>query len=85
VPVQIIARARDAVVPLINAEFLYQRLPHSRLGIVDAGHFAWEDAASEYAALIASWWDEGGTYPGHNPGIVPGPAPGATGADRPSG
>ena len=61
VPVQIIAGANDAVVPLVNAEFLYQRLPRSRLDIIDAGHFAWEDAANEYAALIASWWDEGGT------------------------
>jgi pimeloyl-ACP methyl ester carboxylesterase len=61
VPVQIIAGARDTVVPPVNADFLYQRLPHSRLDVVDAGHFAWEDAANEYAALIASWWDEGGT------------------------
>jgi pimeloyl-ACP methyl ester carboxylesterase len=61
VPVQIIVGARDTVVPPVNADFLYQRLPHSRLDIVDAGHFAWEDAANEYAALIASWWDEGGT------------------------
>ena len=61
VPVQIIAGARDTVVPPVNAEFLYRRLPHSKLNIIDAGHFAWEDAANEYAALIASWWDEGDT------------------------
>ena len=58
-PVQIIAGAHDKVVPPANAEFLHQRLPHSKLDIVDAGHFTWEDAAAEYAALITSWWDGG--------------------------
>jgi pimeloyl-ACP methyl ester carboxylesterase len=37
-PVEIIAGARDAVVPPVNAEFLHQRLPHSRLDVIDAGH-----------------------------------------------
>jgi len=55
-PVQIIAGARDMAVPLVNAEFLHGRLPHSRLDIIDAGHFTWEDAAAEYAALVSSWW-----------------------------
>ncbi len=55
-PVLIIAGARDAWVPLTNAEFVYQRLPDSTLEIIDAGHFTWEDAASEYAALVASCW-----------------------------
>ena len=58
-PVQIIAGAHDKVVPPANAEFLHQRLPHSELDIVDAGHFTWEDAAAEYAALITSWWAGG--------------------------
>jgi pimeloyl-ACP methyl ester carboxylesterase len=55
-PVQIIAGARDTWVPPVNAEFLDQRLPHSTLEIIDVGHFTWEDAAAEYAALVASWW-----------------------------
>jgi pimeloyl-ACP methyl ester carboxylesterase len=55
-PVEIIAGARDAWVPPANAEFLHQRLPHSTLDIVDTGHFTWEDAAGEYAALVASRW-----------------------------
>jgi pimeloyl-ACP methyl ester carboxylesterase len=59
-PVQIIAGAHDPVVPPVNAEFLYERLPHSKLDILDAGHFTWEDAAKEYAALVTSWW--GGGY-----------------------
>jgi pimeloyl-ACP methyl ester carboxylesterase len=55
-PVQIIAGAHDTTVPPVNAEFLRQRLPHSKLDIIDAGHFTWEDAAAEYSALITSWW-----------------------------
>jgi pimeloyl-ACP methyl ester carboxylesterase len=58
-PVQIIAGARDPMVPRINAEFLNQRLPISKLNILDAGHFTWEDAADEYAALATSWWQGG--------------------------
>jgi len=58
-PVQIIAGARDSAVPPINAEFLDKRLPRSKLDILDAGHFTWEDAADEYAALTTSWWNGG--------------------------
>jgi pimeloyl-ACP methyl ester carboxylesterase len=58
-PVQIISGRRDAVVPLSNAEYLHERLPHSELHAVDAGHFIWEDAADEYAALVNAWWAGG--------------------------
>jgi pimeloyl-ACP methyl ester carboxylesterase len=58
-PVQIIAGARDPAVPPVNAEFLHERLPHSRLDLVDAGHFAWEDCADEYAAIVTDWWRGG--------------------------
>jgi pimeloyl-ACP methyl ester carboxylesterase len=59
-PVQIIAGARDVSVPVVNAELLHERLPTSKLDVIDAGHFTWEDAADEYAALVTSWW--GGGY-----------------------
>ena len=58
-PVQIIAGARDPVVPTVNAEFLHERLPQSKLDIIEAGHFTWEDGADEYAALVTSWWSGG--------------------------
>jgi pimeloyl-ACP methyl ester carboxylesterase len=58
-PVQIIAGARDPAVPPVNAEFLNERLPHSKLDIVDAGHFTWEDAADDYAGLVTTWWEGG--------------------------
>jgi len=43
-------RVRDA-----NAEFLDERLPNSRLALIDAGHFVWEEAPREYAdaALVS--------------------------------
>ena len=34
--------------------------PAEALDILDAGHFTWEDAASEYGALVTTWW--GGGY-----------------------
>jgi pimeloyl-ACP methyl ester carboxylesterase len=43
----------------IQMQFLHARLPHSKLDILDAGHFTWEDAADAYAALVTSWWAGG--------------------------
>jgi len=51
-PVTIINGRHDHVVPLANAEFLHGRLPNSRLAIIDAGHFVWEEAPAEYASII---------------------------------
>jgi pimeloyl-ACP methyl ester carboxylesterase len=51
-PVTIINGRHDPVVPIANAEFLHERLPNSRLAIIDAGHFVWEEAPAEYAAII---------------------------------
>ncbi len=56
---QIIAGARDPAVPPVNAEFLHDRLPRSKLDILDAGHFTWEDTADQYAALVTTWWTGG--------------------------
>jgi pimeloyl-ACP methyl ester carboxylesterase len=51
-PVTIINGRHDRVVPLANAVFLDERLLNSRLVVVDAGHFVWEEAASEYASIV---------------------------------
>ena len=51
-PVTIINGRHDRVVPVANAEFLHERLPDSRLAIIDAGHFVWEEAPAEYASII---------------------------------
>jgi pimeloyl-ACP methyl ester carboxylesterase len=52
VPVTIINGRHDRVVPLANAEFLDQRLPDSRLVIIDAGHFVWEEQPARYASAV---------------------------------
>jgi pimeloyl-ACP methyl ester carboxylesterase len=62
--VLIINGARDPVVPPANAEYLHERLPRSKLDIIDAGHFIWEDAADAYATLVISWWAGGYDNPG---------------------
>src|SRR5271166_4817580 len=51
-PVTIINGRHDRVVPLANAEFLNKRLPTSRVVLVDAGHFAWEETPTQYASII---------------------------------
>jgi len=56
-PVQLIAGKHDRTVPPSNAEFLHERLPSSKLAIIDSGHFTWEDAANEYGALVTAWWE----------------------------
>jgi pimeloyl-ACP methyl ester carboxylesterase len=61
VPVRIVAGADDQVVPPVNAEFLQQRLPNSRVDLIaGAGHFCWEEKPAEYAALVTDWWARAG-------------------------
>jgi len=60
-PVQIIGGMWDWAVPPSNHRYLHQRLPNSRLDLIDAGHFTWEDAADEYADLVTRWWAGGYT------------------------
>ena len=54
-PVQIIAGRHDALVPPSNAEFLHARLAHSKLDILETGHFTWEDGADDYLELTRAW------------------------------
>jgi pimeloyl-ACP methyl ester carboxylesterase len=51
-PVMIINGRNDRVVPLAHAEFLDERLPKSCVVLIDAGHFVWEEAPTEYASTI---------------------------------
>ena len=51
-PVTIINGRHDRVVPVANAEFLDERLPNSHVVLIDAGHFVWEEAPTEYASTI---------------------------------
>ena len=58
-PVEIIGGLWDWAVPPSNHRFLHERLPKSKLDLIDAGHFTWEDAAGTYADLVTSWWSGG--------------------------
>jgi pimeloyl-ACP methyl ester carboxylesterase len=51
-PVTIINGRHDRVVPVTNAQFLDERLPNSHVTLIDAGHFVWEEAPADYAAVI---------------------------------
>lgn len=57
-PVQIIGGLWDWVVPPSNNRFLNQRLPNSKLDLIDSGHFAWEERPDVYADLVTSWWSK---------------------------
>jgi pimeloyl-ACP methyl ester carboxylesterase len=54
-PVLLMAGANDDQVPLVNAEFLHERLPNSRMGMLEAGHFAWEEVDDQYADGLLAW------------------------------
>jgi pimeloyl-ACP methyl ester carboxylesterase len=45
----------DDLVPWSNNQYLHDLLPSSEIHPLDAGHFAWEQAAGEYGRLIVDW------------------------------
>jgi pimeloyl-ACP methyl ester carboxylesterase len=55
VPVRVFGATGDPMVPLSNARYLANRIPGSQLTVLTAGHFAWEEIPSEFAALVAEW------------------------------
>jgi pimeloyl-ACP methyl ester carboxylesterase len=59
-PTQVVAGRNDEIVPWSNNHYLADLLPNSKLHPLDAGHFAWEQAAEEYGRLVADW--VGGGY-----------------------
>ena len=54
-PTQIVAGRHDDLVPWSNNEYLGDLLPNSEIHPLDAGHFAWEQAAEEYGRLVVDW------------------------------
>lgn len=62
-PVQIISGKHDPLVPATNFTYLHDLLPNSKLDLLDAGHFVWEDVPDEYAALIVAWIEGGYQHP----------------------
>jgi pimeloyl-ACP methyl ester carboxylesterase len=55
----------DWAVPPSNHRYLHQRLPNSKVDLLDAGHFNWEDAPDDYAKLITDWWAGGYEHAGN--------------------
>jgi pimeloyl-ACP methyl ester carboxylesterase len=58
-PVQIMCPLWDWIVPPSNHSFLRRKLPHSKLDLLDAAHFPWEDVPDAYADLVTAWWAGG--------------------------
>ncbi len=54
-PTQIVAGRHDDLVPWSNNQYLDDLLPNSEIHPLNAGHFAWEQAAEEYGRLVADW------------------------------
>ena len=54
-PTQIVAGRDDDLVPWSNNEYLHDLLPNSEIHPLDAGHFAWEQAAEDYGRLVVDW------------------------------
>jgi pimeloyl-ACP methyl ester carboxylesterase len=54
-PTQIVAGRDDDLVPWSNNQYLDDLLPNSEIHPLDAGHFAWEEAADQYGRLIVEW------------------------------
>src|SRR3954454_13439744 len=54
-PAKSIAVRHDPLVPPSNADFLHARLAHSKLDILETGHYTWEDGADDYLELTRSW------------------------------
>jgi pimeloyl-ACP methyl ester carboxylesterase len=61
-PVQIIAGRDDPYGLARDAEVLNEKLPASRLDVLDCGHAAWEEQPASYAGIVTDWVD--GSYLG---------------------
>jgi hypothetical protein len=70
-PVQLIAGRHDPIVPPVNATFLHERLPASKLDILETGHFTWGDDTDECAAIVTKWWGGGYAAAGSEPRAEP--------------
>jgi pimeloyl-ACP methyl ester carboxylesterase len=54
-PVLVLSGRTDPLVPPSNGDLLEHLLPHCRHEVLEAGHFAWEDAADDYARAVSDW------------------------------
>jgi pimeloyl-ACP methyl ester carboxylesterase len=54
-PTMIVAGRDDHLVPWSNNQHLSDHIANSEIHPLDAGHFAWEQAAEDYGRLVAEW------------------------------
>jgi pimeloyl-ACP methyl ester carboxylesterase len=54
-PVQIVCGRDDPLVPTPNQVFLHERLPNSRMDLLPAEHFAWEEVPDLYGDVLVKW------------------------------
>ncbi len=59
-PVLVLAGRNDPIVPPANNQWLADRLPQSRLALLDAGHRFWAEATEANVGEILAWL--GGGY-----------------------
>lgn len=62
-PVQIVCGRDDDWVPMANQDFLHGQLPHSRMDLLPAGHFAWEEVPDLYGDVLVRWLSAGHREP----------------------
>jgi pimeloyl-ACP methyl ester carboxylesterase len=55
IPTLVLAGEHDDLVPWSNNQFLADTMPNSVAQRLDAGHFAWEEAAGDYGRLVSEW------------------------------
>jgi pimeloyl-ACP methyl ester carboxylesterase len=58
-PVQIVCGRDDPLVPTPNQDFLHDRLPNSRMDLLPAEHFAWEEVPDLYCDVLVKWLSGG--------------------------
>lgn len=58
-PVQIVQGRDDPIVPKVNSEYLQDKLPNSRIDLLPATHYAWEETPDLYGDLLVNWLSGG--------------------------
>jgi pimeloyl-ACP methyl ester carboxylesterase len=58
-PAVIVAGRDDPIVPMANSEFLHERLANTRMDLLPAGHFAWEEVPDLYGDVLVRWLSAG--------------------------
>ena len=58
-PVQIVSGRDDPIVPKVNSEFLHDRLPNSRMDLLPAAHYAWEEVPDLFGDVLINWFSGG--------------------------